>query len=127
MAVTHMVAFKDKFTSTISLHFSGICFRLLRFCVHDISFLYTVCPRMHAAIATSYSVHMSLESIHKLMGLYMEVLISGIALQYKVSTSISCFLRWPGSVNFALCNRLSLVDRSQPFVVSRPLFSPIYA
>ncbi len=39
------------------------------------------------------SVHKSLESTHKLMGLYMEVLISGIILQYKVSTLLSCFLQ----------------------------------
>ncbi len=40
MAVIHMVAFKDMFTSTLSLYFSRIRFCLLRFCVHDISFLY---------------------------------------------------------------------------------------
>ncbi len=35
------MAYKDMFTSTLSLHFSRIHFCLLRFCVHDIYFLQT--------------------------------------------------------------------------------------
>ncbi len=61
----------------------------VRFCVHILS-LY--CVSTHACCYTPYSVHMSPESTHRLMGVYMEVLISGIILQYKVSTSFSCFL-----------------------------------
>ncbi len=43
---------------------------------------------------TPYSAHniMSPETAHKLMGLYMEILILDAILQYMVSASLSCFL-----------------------------------
>ncbi len=43
---------------------------------------------------TPVSAHMSPETIHKLLGFYMEVLILGAihVLQYMVSASLICFL-----------------------------------
>ncbi len=35
---------------------------------------------------------MSLEDTHKLMGIYMEILILGVMLQYMVTASLNCFL-----------------------------------
>ncbi len=52
---------------------------------------------------TPYSARMSPEDTHKLMGLYMEVLILGVILQYMVS---SCYFKlFPiGCIGLIICS-----------------------